>query len=310
MSDATRSSRIRPVNFFAYGRQIVDLLAESFDDAILVEGASFQRSRNLASSKNLLRFLDMFHPILSRFGEVFVWEDHGQVIGTGAVIRTDVSNAETWELVNFAAAQTHVLKFETWLKLRSLLRVAIRHAVNHGAVHVQAFVQSDNRVVMRLCLAEGFREVEERSYWLLGREHMAQARQAARRYPDVQWIRQKHPVKYSTIRWLLFYLRGARRETYSLYRQDRFLANVDLSTSKDPRSPYRLAITPNGNASSNDVDHVITLCLSTVPEKLTSTPVAVISLPSGSTGEAWSMMERTAPVLAVKRKLLQLDSNR
>ena len=70
----SNSGRIRRVNFRTHACQIVDLLAKSFDETLLIEGISFERNRKLAEKQSLLWLLDVFHPILARFGEVFVWD--------------------------------------------------------------------------------------------------------------------------------------------------------------------------------------------------------------------------------------------
>lgn len=90
-----KSRDIQQVHFQTYAHQIVDLIAENFKETLLFEGISFDRNRKLAQKTSLLFLLDLFHPILTRFGEVFIWKTKNLVSGTGTIIRVNFSDAKT-----------------------------------------------------------------------------------------------------------------------------------------------------------------------------------------------------------------------
>ncbi len=303
----SNSGRIRRVNFRTHACQIVDLLAKSFDETLLIEGISFERNRKLAEKQSLLWLLDVFHPMLARFGEVFVWETQRRIVGTGAIIRVDLSDANTWILINFAFSGMQVSKFGVVSRMRTLLRMALCHAVKHGATRIQAYVRSDNSPVIRLCLAEGFLEVEQRFYWLLNNSQIMQIKKTEKEFLALRWTRQIFSLRYLPIQWLLSYLRGAKKELFSVYRGTLLLGNVEVLIPSILDSPCRISINFSENVPTKYRQSLIAQAISILPQNTITTPSVILFLSFSSGSDIWFPWELDCPVPRMKKKLLSLD---
>ena len=298
-----KPNRIYHANFRACARQIVELLTQNFDEILLIEGASFEHSRRLAQRRSLLWLLDVFHPILTRFGEVFVWETRHGIVGTGGIIRADLTRADIWTLINFAVSWKLVAGLGATTGMRGLLRTAINHAVHHGATRIQAYIRSDNRPALRLCLAEGFQEVEERGYWLLNTSQIAQVVQRVKKPSTLTWSRQKSPVKYMLLQWLLFYLSGVHKATIYVFKDLRLLGNFEIRKPGDVGLPHRVSVEPSKNASAEDAQYLTAFALSMVSENSSTAPRVILSLARDN----WFTEAQGYPAPTVKRKLLRFE---
>lgn len=298
---------IQQVHFQTYAHQIVDLIAKNFSETLLFEGISFDRNRRLAQKTSLLFLLDVFHPILTRFGEVFIWKTQNFVSGTGAIIRINLNDAKTWILINFAVSKIQLSKFTVALKMRRLLRIALSHAIQHGATCIQAYVRSDNAPVISLCLKEGFLEIKERVFWSLNNKQIKQIRKTEKEFAPLRWSKQTFPLKHLPIEWLLSYLRGAKKEVYSIYQDALLLGKVKVLIPSIVNSPYRISIDFCENVSNKLKKSIIIQVISICPQNIKTTPSVILSLLFSSCSDSCLPFKLDCPVQKVNRKLLSLD---
>ena len=198
-------------------------------------------------------------------------------------------------------------KFAIVLKMRTLLRMALNHAIQHGAICIQAYVRSDNAPVISLCLKEGFLEIEERVFWSLNNKQIKQVRKTEKEFAPLCWSKQTFSLKHLPIEWLLSYLRGAKKEVYSIYQDALLLGKVKVLIPSIMNSPYRISIDFCENVSNKLKKSIIIQAISIWPQNIKTTPAVILSLLFSSCSDSCLPFKLDCPVQKVNRKLLSLD---
>lgn len=295
----SNSSHIRSIHFRKSARKVIELLSQNFDETFLIEGVSFKRNRKLVKKLTLLWLLDVFHPVLKRFGEVFIWEKNHEIIGTGTIMRADIRSNKTWVLINFALSQSQVFGFLQALGMRCLLRMAIYHATQNGASKIQAYIRSDNYPTLRLCIAEGFQEVEEKSYWVFEIDHLAQLDKS-----EFKIVRDKIIIYFLPIQLLRSYLSGVKKNLFYVYKNNILLGNIEMTTHSVKNKPFRLSVNFINNLSTEDIKSIVTLALSMLLKNAITNRLVILSLPSNTDSDVWLSDKFNLLTPKVKRKLL------
>ncbi len=291
---------IRRISFRSYGVQVVDMLAESYKTVFVAEDVNFNRFIRLSRFPGTMLALDLINPILTRFGEAFVWNWQGKVVGTGSVMRAYIHDPSVWVLFNFAVSRVQVMRLGGVVRMRSLLRLAVSHAAKHGAKQINAYVRIDNKPILSICRAEGFEEVEELSYYVLRHDKIACAKEKVKLLKNIRLVKQKQTIKYLPVRWIASNILGTKRETYLVHGDKNVLGTILTSVPKGEALPYRINAISNNDNSFEEIRWLILLAISLTPNQIEKT---ILELTTGK-GEIESMMEQYSLSPAMKRKLL------
>ncbi len=142
--------------------KVANLIENAFGDHMDKEGKDYLRQiRRASENKSLLHWIPGSHERVSYPLHGYVWEENDQIIGNVSVFPYLYNFRWRYLVANVAVDQAYQGKGIG----KSLTRVGIQHAFDHGAQAVWLQVREDNDIALHLYQSLGFIERTRRSTW-------------------------------------------------------------------------------------------------------------------------------------------------
>lgn len=295
------SGMIRPIRFRRDIPRVADMIEHNFQASLSEEGVDFDEYSRIARRTGIASIFDVLHPFLRRFVEVFVWIQGEEMTGTGTVERIHLGDKTRWLLCNFAISPKRRVSFATVVGMRSLMRVAIEHALLSGALEISAFIRENNRAAYALCRSEGFEDAGEYSYHMLSRAKIDAIQPLADRYPQLTLRRARSAMLEALVRLISRGSLGYQKWVFVAYSGHDSVAQVEMGSGPGYLSAYRAEIRPTTNLTQSLGGTLIT-AIAGIAANIQRN--VLVSFPTDCVALNKIMERQNIPLLARRRRLV------